>query len=147
MARLTNQPYMAYSTRDTPLAGTEKNTYRRSTNCQLPNKCEDGTERKQPTGWRTPESSPRGMFQRLGPYVRMKISPPTRLCPDFGADLRSDPIGVRMVTHTSKKAKKPKFPKFCYKWIVFACRGCIAWKIPAMDYENTIPMAWCRNLQ
>ena len=75
---------------------------------------------------RTPESSPRGMFQRLGPYVQMKISPQTRLCPDFGADLRSDPIGVWMVTHTSKTAKKPKFPKFCYKWIVFTCRGCIA---------------------
>ena len=31
-------------------------------------------------------------------------------CPDIGTDLRSDPIGVRMVTHTSKKAKKkPNF--------------------------------------
>jgi len=61
---------------------------------------------------RTPESPLRGMFQAPGPYVRMQISPPTRLCPDFDTDIRSDPIGVRMIAYTSKKIKI--FSRFPY---------------------------------
>jgi len=60
---------------------------------------------------RTPESPLRGMFQAPGPYVRMKNSPPTRLCPDFDTDIRSDPIGVRMIAYTSIKTKNfSRFP-------------------------------------
>jgi len=79
---------------------------------------------------RTPESPLRGMFQVPGPYVWIEISPLTWLCPDLDTNIRSDPIGVRMIAYTSIKTKN--FSRSCCGNIFYSLCIYVAQEIEQM---------------